>query len=50
MAAKGGVEVSINGKSERRIYLDDGDTVRLTAYAGEGVGFGDCIGTILPAK
>jgi fumarylacetoacetase len=50
MVAKGGVEVSINGKSDRRMFLEDGDTVRLTAYAGKGVGFGDCVGTILPAK
>ena len=50
MVAKGGVEVNINGKNERRIFLDDGDTVRLTAYAGQGVGFGDCVGTILPAN
>jgi fumarylacetoacetase len=35
-----------------RLFLDDGDTVVLRGMAGtEGnyVGFGDCVGTILPA-
>jgi fumarylacetoacetase len=33
-----------------RTYLEDGDTVRLTGLAGEGVGFGDCIGVIKPTR
>lgn len=35
-----------------RIFLEDGDTVTLRAVAGEEgsyVGFGECVGTILPA-
>jgi fumarylacetoacetase len=51
MAAKGGVEVkSGNGQVEKRVFFDDGDTVCLSAYAGKGVGFGDCVGTVLPAR
>lgn len=51
MVAKGGVEIK-NGKGviERKMFFDDGDTVCLSAYAGKGVGFGNCVGTILPAK
>jgi fumarylacetoacetase len=33
-----------------RAYLEDGDTVRLTGLLGEGVGFGDCIGALKPAR
>lgn len=44
--------VQLSG-GESRIFLQDGDTVILTAYAGneeEGlVGFGECAGKILPA-
>ena len=56
-------ELSSNGRDkirleggEERIFLEDGDTVTLKAWAGsqeEGggglVGFGDCVGTIEPA-
>ncbi|OJZ89287.1 hypothetical protein ASPFODRAFT_78773 [Aspergillus luchuensis CBS 106.47] len=38
------------GDGEERGYLVDGDVVRLTAWAGEGVGFGECVGQILPAR
>lgn len=37
-----------NGAS--RTYLEDGDVVRLTGFAGEGVGFGECIGELKPAR
>lgn len=33
-----------------RTYLEDGDAVRLTGVAGEGVGFGECIGLLKPAR
>jgi fumarylacetoacetase len=36
-----------------RIYLEDGDFVRMTAVAGSeasGVGFGECVGELLPAR
>ncbi|KZF22241.1 fumarylacetoacetase [Xylona heveae TC161] len=45
-------------EKEERMYLQDGDTVRLRAWAGgrsgvekegELVGFGDCVGTVMPA-
>lgn len=51
IVAKGGVEVkNAKGEMERKMYFDDGDAVSLSAYAGNGVGFGDCIGTILPDR
>jgi fumarylacetoacetase len=37
----------------KRVFLEDGDEVTLRGFAGEEgsyVGFGDCVGTILPAK
>jgi hypothetical protein len=37
---------------EIRTYLEDGDVVEMTGYAGDGnkrVGFGSCAGKILPA-
>ncbi|MDG1530625.1 MAG: fumarylacetoacetase [Paracoccaceae bacterium] len=53
------LEISWGGKEpitletgETRTFLEDGDTINLTGAAiGDGyrVGFGDCIGTILPA-
>lgn len=36
-----------------RTYLEDGDIVRMTAYAGaadSGVGWGECIGKLTPAR
>lgn len=35
---------------DSRTYLQDGDSIRLTAYASHGVGFGDCLGTIVPSR
>jgi fumarylacetoacetase len=50
VAAKGGVRLmGAKGEVGRRIFLEDGDTVALTATAGKGVGFGDCVGTIKEA-
>jgi len=37
---------------ETRSFLEDGDTVTLTGWAEGGdhrIGFGECVGTILPA-
>lgn len=51
LIAKGGVEIkNATGEIEQRIFLEDGDTVSISASAGPGVGFGECVGTILPAK
>ena len=38
-----------SGKPPRG-YLEDGETVTLSGYCGDGVGFGECIATLLPAK
>jgi fumarylacetoacetase len=53
-ATRGGKQtVKLTSGKERR-YLEDGDAVRLTGWAGElgadnCVGFGDCSGTLEPA-
>lgn len=54
------MELTMNGKEPKKLsdgsdlrYLEDGDTVRFTAIAGDssaGVGFGECVGTIRPAR
>lgn len=41
-------EIGLEG-GERRMWLEDGDCLTLSAWAGEGVGFGECVGTVLPA-
>lgn len=55
---EGGCLLEINGggskefklkTGESRIWLEDGDSVVLSGWAGEGVGFGECVGSILPA-
>ena len=50
------LELSVGGKEsiglkngEKRTYLQDGDSVILEGISGEGVGFGECTGTVLPA-
>lgn len=49
----GGKEpLSLSDGSKRHV-LQDGDVVRMTAVAGgewSGVGFGECVGQLLPAK
>lgn len=40
-------------RGQTRRYLQDGDTVTLSGYCqaqGYRIGFGDCTGTILPAR
>ena len=55
------IEASLGGKSpvdigggEQRTFLEDGDTIRISGWAGSEqdglVGFGDCLGEILPSK
>jgi fumarylacetoacetase len=34
----------------KRIYFEDGDAVRISGWAGEGVGFGECFGVVLPVN
>ena len=53
------LEMTMNGKKtfqlqdgSTRSYLEDGDQVRISGFAGSessGVGFGECVGNILPA-
>jgi fumarylacetoacetase len=51
LSTKGGAQIKrADGGIERRMALKDGDTVTLSASAGPGVGFGECVGTILGAK
>jgi fumarylacetoacetase len=51
LSPKGGAQVkAADGGIERRMFLKDGDTVSLSATAGPGVGFGECVGTILQVK
>ena len=38
------------GTTPPRGYLEDGETVVLDGYCGDGVGFGECAGTLLPAR
>ncbi len=45
----GGEKAFVVEGGGKRIYLEDGDTVLITGCAGEGVGFGECVGSILPA-
>ncbi|KAI0408253.1 fumarylacetoacetase [Xylaria palmicola] len=45
----GKVEITLSD-GQKRSYLQDGDTLRMTGYAGPGVGFGDCTGVIVPAR
>lgn len=50
---KGGKERVKLSDGTERVYLVDGDVVRMTAVLGDeqsGVGFGECIGEILPAR
>lgn len=44
------MEFMKEGANPPRGYLEDHETVLLEGYCGEGVGFGECIGTLLPAK
>jgi fumarylacetoacetase len=46
---KGGQKSFAVGEGAERVYLEDGDAVRISALASEGVGFGECTGKILPA-
>jgi hypothetical protein len=50
-ATRNGAAPLALGRGLRRAFLEDGDTVRLSAHCqGDGfrVGFGECAGTVLP--
>ncbi|KAM3422131.1 Fumarylacetoacetase [Cercospora zeina] len=44
------LEFMKQGTTPPRGYLEDGDTVTLSGYCAEGVGFGECVATLLPAR
>ena len=44
---KGGMEPFKTASGADKMYLDDGDVVSISAYMGEGVGFGECTGKLL---
>lgn len=48
LTAGGQKNITLTG-GERRTYLEDGDIVRISGRAGEGVGFGSCSGVVVPA-
>ncbi|WZH42911.1 Fumarylacetoacetase [Fusarium acuminatum] len=49
---EGGTKPVTLSDGSKRGYLEDGDVVRITASVGEesGVGFGECIGKLTPAR
>ncbi|RMZ21628.1 hypothetical protein D0859_14349 [Hortaea werneckii] len=36
--------------SPQRGYLEDGETIILSGFCGDGVGFGECVATLMPAR
>jgi len=49
-ATHGGKKRLLLDRGQERVWLQDGDEVMLTGYAGPGVGFGECSGILLPAR
>ncbi|KAK8101712.1 fumarylacetoacetate hydrolase FahA [Apiospora kogelbergensis] len=49
MTKGGKVQIELADGSQTT-YLQDGDGIRMTAYCGKGVGFGDCTGFITPSR
>ena len=47
---EGGSKPVTLSDGSKRGYLEDGDVVRITAVAGDGVGFGECVGQLTPAR
>jgi fumarylacetoacetase len=50
---KGGeVTFAVEGGAgaSKRMYLENDDMVRISGWASEGVGFGECVGVVLPAN
>lgn len=48
VASKGGIKLNgAVGEAKTRLFLEDGDKVSITAEAGRGIGFGQCVGTIV---
>lgn len=38
------------GVTPQRGYLEDGETITLSGFCGDGVGFGECVATLMPAR
>lgn len=50
-APSGGAKINkANGEVKRKTWLEDGDVIRITGIAGDGVGFGDCVGEVLQSS
>ncbi|KFY17062.1 hypothetical protein V492_00922 [Pseudogymnoascus sp. VKM F-4246] len=47
---KGGQQSFEIGGGKSRVYIEDGDEIQISALASDGVGFGECIGKVLPAN
>jgi len=50
---EGGIEPVSMSDGSTRGFLEDGDVVRMTAFAGDegsGVGWGECVGRLIPAR
>jgi hypothetical protein len=43
---QGGSKPFILKSGDERMFLKDGDSIRLTATAGDGVRFGECLGAV----
>jgi fumarylacetoacetase len=48
MTKGGRVHFTVDGAFSRT-FLRDGDTILISAYAGDGVGFGECVGQLVGA-
>lgn len=46
---RGGQDSFELGDKKSRVYIEDGDEIHISALASDGVGFGECIGKVLPA-
>ncbi|KAK3904162.1 hypothetical protein C8A05DRAFT_13928 [Staphylotrichum tortipilum] len=47
---EGGAKAVALVKGGERAFLKDGDVVRMTGFAGEGVGFGECVGRLVAGR
>jgi fumarylacetoacetase len=51
LVKSGGAPVkTVGGGETTKFWLEDGDTVRMIGLAGPGVGFGECVGMVLPSN
>ena len=50
LVKSGGAPVKTESGEARKMWLEDGDVVRMVGVAGPGVGFGECVGMVLPSS